>query len=85
MARAAERMPAMRERRRAQGLRELRLVVPDPHARTVLRRVAQQVSRLDQGVEIRLPNGKDWPGEGPYVYRRAAMKISDGAPWWTPQ
>jgi hypothetical protein len=33
------------------------------------------------GVEIRFPNGKDWPGEGAYGYRRAAMTISDTAPW----
>ena len=51
MARAAERMRAMRERRRAQGLRELRLVVPDPHARTVLRRVATEVASLDKAAE----------------------------------
>lgn len=51
MARAAERMRAMRERRRAKGLRELRLVVPDPHARAVLRRVAKQVASLDQSAE----------------------------------
>jgi hypothetical protein len=29
MAKASERMRAMRERRRAQGMRELRLIVPD--------------------------------------------------------
>ena len=51
MARAAERMRKMRERRRAQGLRELRLVVPDPHARTVLRRVATEVAGLDSAAE----------------------------------
>lgn len=51
MAQAAERMRAMRERRRAQGLRELRLVVPDPHARTVLRRVATEVASLDRVAE----------------------------------
>lgn len=51
MAQAAERMRAMRERRRAQGLRELRLVVPDPHARTVLRRVATEVASLDKAAE----------------------------------
>ena len=51
MAQAAERMRAMRERRRAQGLRELRLVVPDPHARTVLRRVATEVASLDRTAE----------------------------------
>lgn len=51
MAHAAERMRAMRERRRAQGLRELRLVVPDPHAQTVLRRVAKEVTGLDRAAE----------------------------------
>ena len=51
MAQAAERMRAMRERRRAQGLRELRLVVPDPHARMVLRRVATEVASLDKAAE----------------------------------
>lgn len=51
MAQAAERMRAMRERRRAQGLRELRLVVPDPRSRAVLRRVAKQVAGLGQLAE----------------------------------
>ncbi|MHB8414215.1 MAG: antitoxin MazE-like protein [Acidiferrobacteraceae bacterium] len=51
MAQAAHRMRAMRERRRAQGLRELRLVVPDPHSRAVRRRVARQVTCLDQAAE----------------------------------
>jgi hypothetical protein len=51
MADAAERMRAMRERRRAQGLRELRLVVPDSRSRTVLRRVAKQVAGLDRAAE----------------------------------
>jgi hypothetical protein len=51
MAHAAERMRAMRKRRRAQGLRELRLVVPDSRSKAVLRRVAKEVARLDQAVE----------------------------------
>lgn len=51
MAQAAERMRAMRERRRAQGLRELRLVVPDPRSKAVLRRISKQVARLDQVAE----------------------------------
>jgi hypothetical protein len=51
MAHAAERMRAMRERRRAQGLRELRLVVPDSRSKAVLRRVAKEVARLDQAAE----------------------------------
>lgn len=37
----------MRERRRAKGLRELRLVVADPRARAVRRRIAKQVTGLD--------------------------------------
>jgi hypothetical protein len=51
MAQAAERMRAMRERRRVKGLRELRLVVPDPHAKAVLRRVAKEVAGLDSAAE----------------------------------
>jgi hypothetical protein len=47
MAAAAERMKMMRQRRRARGLRELRLVVADPRSRVVRRRVAQQVAGLD--------------------------------------
>jgi hypothetical protein len=42
----AERMKAMRERRRARGLRELRLVVPDARSQSVRRRVAKQVAGL---------------------------------------
>ena len=37
----------MRERRRAIGLRELRLVVPDARSAEVRRRIAEQVARLD--------------------------------------
>jgi Protein of unknown function (DUF3018) len=48
---AAERMKAMRERRRRRGLRELRLVVPDPRLRSVRRRVAAQVARLNRADE----------------------------------
>ena len=44
-------MRAMRERRRAQGQRELRLVVADPRSRAVLRRVSKQVAGLDQVAE----------------------------------
>lgn len=47
MAEPAERMKAMRDRRRAQGLKELRLVVPDGRSATVRRRVARQVAALD--------------------------------------
>jgi hypothetical protein len=52
MALAAERMRAMRERRRARGLRELRLVVPDARSKQVRRRVAKQVANLDRGREL---------------------------------
>ena len=51
MAHAAERMRAMRERRRARGLRELRLVVPDSRSKTVLRRIAKEVAGLDRAAE----------------------------------
>ena len=47
MAAPAERMKMMRQRRRARGLRELRLVVADPRSRAVRRRVAKQVAGLD--------------------------------------
>ena len=43
----AERMKMMRQRRRARGLRELRLIVADPRSRAVRRRVAKQVAALD--------------------------------------
>ena len=47
MAAPAERMRALRERRRERGLRELRLVVPDPRSPAVRRRIARQVAALD--------------------------------------
>ena len=52
MALAAERMRAMRERRRTRGLRELRLVVPDARSKAVRRRVAKQVAGLDRDREL---------------------------------
>lgn len=42
----AERMKKMRARRRVQGMRELRLVVPDARSKSVRRRIARQVARL---------------------------------------
>jgi hypothetical protein len=45
-------MKAMRERRRARGLRELRLVVPDARSKAVRRRVAKEVANLDRSREI---------------------------------
>ena len=52
MSGAADRMKAMRERRRARGLRELRLVVPDARSKAVRRRVAKEVASLDRSREI---------------------------------
>lgn len=52
MAEAAQRMKAMRERRRARGLRELRLVVPDARSKLVRRRVAKEVATLDRAREL---------------------------------
>jgi hypothetical protein len=51
MAEASERMRAMRQRRRAQGMRELRLFVPDARSPGVRRRVAMQVAKLDSNAE----------------------------------
>jgi hypothetical protein len=44
-------MKMVRQRRRARGLRELRLVVADARSRTVRRRVAKQVASLDLNCE----------------------------------
>jgi len=44
-------MKLMRQRRRARGLRELRLVVADARSRAVRGRVAKQVARLDPNCE----------------------------------
>jgi len=47
----AERMKAMRARRRRNGLREVRLVVPDARSAAIRRRVAAQVARLSRDSE----------------------------------
>ena len=52
MALPAARMKAMRERRSARGLRELRLVVPDARSKSVRKRVAKQVAGLDRSREL---------------------------------
>lgn len=44
-------MKGMRERRRRQGLRELRLVVPDPRLRSVRRRLEAEVAVLNRADE----------------------------------
>ena len=49
---AAERMRAMRERRQASGLRELRLVVPDARSKAIRRRIAKEVAGLDRACEL---------------------------------
>jgi hypothetical protein len=46
MSAPAERMKAMRKRRRARGLRELRLIVADARSLKVRRRVAAEVATL---------------------------------------
>ena len=51
MAEPAERMKMMRARRRRQGLRELRLVVPDARSEAVRKRIAAQVAKLDPDSE----------------------------------
>lgn len=51
MATAAERMRVMRARRRAEGLREIRLVLPDARAEITRRRIAEQVARLSPAAE----------------------------------
>ena len=52
MTQTAERMKAMRERRRSRGLRELRLIVPDARSKAVRKRVAKQVAGLDRSLEL---------------------------------
>jgi hypothetical protein len=47
----AERMRAMRARRRERGMREVRVIVPDARSRALRRRIAQQVALLDQQQE----------------------------------
>jgi len=47
MVAAAERMKSMRDRRRALGLRELRLITPDPRSEAVRRRIGAQVATLN--------------------------------------
>jgi len=51
MAAPAERMKTMRDRRRAQGLRELRLVLPDARSLSVRRRMSKEVAGLDRNRE----------------------------------
>lgn len=57
MAKPAERMKTMRNRRRTEALREVRLVVPDARTETVRRRVARQVAALNPASE---QDALDW-------------------------
>lgn len=57
MVKTAERMKAMRARRRADGLRELRLFVPDARTEATRQRVAREVAGLSQAVE---KDALDW-------------------------
>ena len=57
MAVPAQRMKAMRDRRRSRGLRELRLVVPDARSEIIQRRVAQAVAHLNSDDERQ---ARDW-------------------------
>jgi hypothetical protein len=47
----AERMKMMRERRLGQGLREVRLTVPNPRLESIRKRIASQVVRLGRSHE----------------------------------
>jgi hypothetical protein len=51
VAEPAERMKSMRQRRRRQGLRELRLIVPDARSAAVRARIAAQVAKLSPDSE----------------------------------
>jgi hypothetical protein len=51
MAEPAERMKMMRARRRRQGLRELRLLVPDARSPAVRDRIAAQAANLNSDNE----------------------------------
>jgi Protein of unknown function (DUF3018) len=57
MAAPAERMKALRERRRRRGLREIRLIVPDARSPAVRRRVAKEVAALNKANE---KDALDW-------------------------
>src|SRR6202022_3552122 len=59
----AERRKMSRQRRRARGLRELRLVVADARSRAVRRRVAKQVASLDPDRERDALQWIEWVSE----------------------
>jgi hypothetical protein len=45
-------MRAMRQRRRAKGLREIRLLVPDLRSESVRKRIAAEVASLNRESEL---------------------------------
>ncbi|TWB22988.1 antitoxin MazE-like protein [Nitrospirillum bahiense] len=51
MAETAARVRAFRERRKALGLREVRIFIPDARSTTVRARIAAQVAHLDRADE----------------------------------
>ena len=51
MAELAERMRKLRARRRTRGLREVRLIVPDPRSSIGRRRIARQIAALSKESE----------------------------------
>lgn len=53
----AERMRAMRERRKSQGFREVRLTLPDVRSQAVRVRIAAEVAALDPAAEA---EALDW-------------------------
>ncbi|WP_035705426.1 antitoxin MazE-like protein [Niveispirillum irakense] len=57
MGQAAERVKAFRERKRAQGLREIRLFIPDARSPQLRARIAEQVAQLDPVAEA---DAMDW-------------------------
>ncbi len=45
--------------------------------------VNMKLFRLEEleGIEVRFPNGKDWPGQGEFGYRRSARWLGDDFAW----
>jgi len=52
MAAGAERMKIMRARRRSQGVREIRLVLPDARSSVVREELAREIARLSPESEL---------------------------------
>src|SRR3954463_9974120 len=69
---AADRMRAMRERRRMRGMREVRLNLPDARLEAVRRRVAGEVAALIPALSRR-----HWNGSRRFPSSMTAMKRGD--------